>query len=133
MKSIVIAYAGSLVAMLVLDSIWLGFIARNFYREQLGELMLPSPNLGAAAIFYLLYIAAVVILAVLPALNGGPIWPVLARGAVLGLAAYATYDLTNLATIKGWPAAMTLIDLGWGTVLTAIAAGAGLVVARYFS
>jgi uncharacterized membrane protein len=121
------------VTLLVLDGIWLGLVARTFYRNQLGELMLPQPNLAIAAIFYLFFTVAVVMLAVMPALGTGSLLRALLFGAVLGLAAYGTYDITNLSTLKNWPVLVSVVDMAWGTVITAATAGGGYAVARYFS
>ncbi len=132
MKIAALAYAGSFLSLLVLDAIWLGLVARTFYRDQLGELMLPSPNLGVAAVFYLFFAGAIVVLAVLPALSTGSVTTALVYGAILGAAAYGTYDITNLATLRNWPVAMTIIDFCWGTFLTAMSAMVGMLVARTF-
>lgn len=115
-----IAYAAGLVAFLAIDGIWLGVIARGFYRDQLGGLLASQPNFGIAALFYLFYAAAIVILAVSPALKSGSALQALMLGAVLGLAAYGTYDITNMATLKGWPVMMSIVDMAWGTVLTGL-------------
>ncbi|OWV74934.1 hypothetical protein ATY76_26625 [Rhizobium sp. R339] len=130
MKTTLLAYAGVLFTLLVCDGIWLGLVARNFYRDQLGELMLPSPNLAVAALFYLFFAAAVVILAVLPALSAGSVTAALLYGAILGLAAYGTYDITNLATLRNWPLTLSLVDMAWGTVLTALTSAAGYFAVR---
>lgn len=130
MKTTLIAYAGSLATLLCLDAAWLGLIARTFYRDQLGNLMLPSPNLGIAALFYLFFAAAIVILAAQPALQTNSVKVAMAYGLVLGLAAYGTYDITNLATLKNWPVAMTIVDLVWGGVLTAMSAAGGFLAVR---
>ncbi len=127
-----IAYAGTLIAFLAVDAIWLGLVARTFYRDQLGELMLPSPNFAVAAIFYVFFAAAIVFLAVLPGLAAGSLATVIINGAILGLAAYGTYDITNLATLKNWPVIVTIVDMAWGTFLTAFAATGGFLVARLF-
>jgi uncharacterized membrane protein len=132
-KTALAAYAGSLVTLLVLDGIWLGLVARTFYRNQLGDLMLPQPNLGIAAIFYLFFAVAIALLAVTPALGTASLSRALIFGAVLGLAAYGTYDITNLSTLKNWPALVSVVDMAWGTVITAVSAGGGYAVARYFS
>jgi uncharacterized membrane protein len=94
--------------------------------------MADKPVIPAAAVFYLLYIAGLTFLVVLPALAANQLGSAIARGAVLGLLAYGTYDLTNLAIIRGWPVNVTLIDLAWGTVLTAITAGAAFLITRAF-
>lgn len=130
MKTVLIAYAGSFLTLLVCDGIWLGLVARSFYRDQLGALMLPSPNFAVAALFYLFFTAAVVVLAVLPALATGSIATAFLYGAILGLAAYGTYDITNLATLRNWPLAMSLVDMAWGTALTALTAAGGYVAVR---
>ncbi|MEO0996416.1 MAG: DUF2177 family protein [Pseudomonadota bacterium] len=122
------AYLGALVAFLAIDSVWLGFIAAEFYRERIGHLMLAEPNFAAAAAFYLMYLAGIVYLAVAPAVRAGNWRTALARGAALGFVAYGTYDFTNYATLTGWPLDMVLIDLVWGTFLTGTAA-----VASYFA
>ena len=130
MKTALIAYAGTFLTLLVCDGIWLGLIARSFYRDQLGALILPSPNLALAALFYLFFTAAVVVLAVLPALSAGSITTALVHGAILGLAAYGTYDITNLATLRNWPLVMSVVDMAWGTALTALTAAGGYFAVR---
>ncbi|ACS55417.1 DUF2177 family protein [Rhizobium leguminosarum] len=132
MKTSLLAYAGTFLTLLICDGIWLGLIARNFYRDQLGALMLPSPNLAVGALFYLFFAAAVVVLAVLPALSAGSIATAFLHGAILGLAAYGTYDITNLATLRNWPLAMSLVDMVWGTALTALTAAGGYLAVRFF-
>jgi uncharacterized membrane protein len=99
----------------------------------LGDLLRESPNLAVAAAFYLIYLAGLVILAILPAANAGSWLTALALGALLGLVAYGTYDFTNLSTIRDWPALVSVIDLAWGTTLSAIAAVAGYAAVRSFS
>lgn len=133
MKTFGIAYIATLVSFLAIDAIWLGVVARKFYREQLGDLMLPSPNFTVAAVFYLFFAAAIVALAVRPGLEAGSLWTATGYGAVLGLAAYGTYDMTNLSTLKNWPVSLSIVDMTWGTVLTAIATMSGYTVARHFS
>lgn len=132
MKTMGIAYAGTLVSFLLIDAIWLGLVARSFYERQLGDMMLPSPNLVVAAIFYLFFTVAIVVLAVRPGLDARSIWMAAGHAAVLGLAAYGTYDMTNLSTLKNWPVPMTIVDLIWGTVLTSVASACGYTAARYF-
>lgn len=112
-------YIAGLVAFLVIDFIWLKYVALSFYREQIGHLMLDKPNLGIALLFYLVYVVGVVILAVNPALEKGQWTTAVLYGGLLGLVAYGTYDITNLATLKTWPSIVSIIDMIWGTVLTA--------------
>jgi len=130
MKAFGIAYIATLASFLLVDAVWLGLVAKNFYRQQLGDLMLPSPSLGVAAAFYVVFAIAIVILAVLPGLGAGSVWVAIGYGAVLGLAAYGTYDMTNLSTLKGWPASLSIVDMIWGTVLTSIASAFGYAAAR---
>ncbi|WEZ83957.1 DUF2177 family protein [Rhizobium sp. 32-5/1] len=130
MKTFLIAYAGTFTSLLIADAIWLGVVAKTFYRDQLGDMMLPSPNLAIAALFYVFFAGAVVLLAVLPGLKAGSLGIALVYGAVLGLAAYGTYDITNLATLKGWPLTMSLVDMAWGTFVTAFSASCGFLVAK---
>lgn len=133
MKTALIAYAGTFLTLLVADAIWLGVVARTFYREQLGSMMLPSPNFTIAALFYLFFAVAVVILAVMPGVRAGSLLLAIGYGAVLGLAAYGTYDITNLAVLKGWPVIVTVVDMIWGTFVTALCAAAGYMAVRQFS
>lgn len=121
----VIAYAGTLIAFVAVDLIWLGVVAKAFYRAQLGDLLAENYNFGAAALFYLAYPLGVVVFAVVPAFASGSWLEAAVWGAMLGLFAYGTYDLTNLATLRNWPLRLTAIDLLWGTVLTAFAAACG--------
>ena len=116
------AYLVTLVLLAAIDFVWLAFVSRGFYVAQLGDLMRPQPDLLAAALFYAVYAAGITHFATLPAVRGGGWSTALVQGALLGLVAYATYDLSNLATLKGWPMAMTVVDIAWGTVLTALVA-----------
>ena len=125
--SYVFAYAGSAIVFLGLDYIWLSRVARDFYAGSLGSLMRETPDFLAAGIFYLFYIGGIVFFAVMPAES----WKgALLRGAVLGLLAYGTYDMTNLATLKGWPWRMAAVDMAWGMALTSLAALGGYLAAR---
>ena len=124
-----IAFAATALVMAGLDFIWLTSMSGPFYRRLLGHLMAPSPNMTAAVVFYLLYIAGILVFAVRPALASGDWRQALMLGALLGLVAYATYDLTNLATMKDWPLSVTLVDMAWGAFLTGLAASAGALAA----
>lgn len=118
------AYAATALAMLALDASWLGLIAQALYQQGIGHLMAPQPRLGIAALFYLVYPLGLVIFAVAP--RPATAWrPTLRAGALFGFFAYATYDLTNLATLKDWPIGLSLIDVAWGSLASALAAGAG--------
>lgn len=119
-----IAYVSTAVVFLALDAIWLGTMADRLYRPAMGSIMLERFALAPAAAFYLIYIAGVVVFAVAPALQSGRWTTALGYGAMLGLLAYATYDLTNQATLKDWSWTVTIADLCWGTFVTAVSAAA---------
>lgn len=125
--SIARAYVGALLAFCVMDAIWLGVVATDFYFDALGDLLRVDPNWPAAALFYLGYIAGVVYFAVLPITPEGGWKAAAKRGALLGLLAYATYDMTNLATLVGWSLKVSLVDMVWGMVITGTAATAGFL------
>lgn len=110
-------YALALPIFFAIDLLWLGLVAKNFYATQIGFLMKEKVNWPAALIFYLLFIVGVVFFVVQPGLEKGVWWHVLLAGMLFGLITYATYDLTNLATVKNWPIVVTLVDLLWGAVL----------------
>jgi uncharacterized membrane protein len=126
------AFIGSGLAMAALDAIWLTQVGPRLYRPAIGELLADRPDMRAAIAFYLIYVSGIVFLAVGPALRDGSLMRATIAGAVLGLVAYATYDLTNQATLRVWPLHVTLIDVAWGTLLTATAAAAGYWLAARF-
>ena len=130
MTRYLILYAACAAIFFPLDFIWLSLTAKNLYRRELGDLLLEQPNLLIAAGFYLAYIAGVVILVAAPA--DGDLVKALLTGAVLGFVAYGTYDLTNLSTLRGFTPTIAVIDMAWGTILTATTATAGVWIARWF-
>ena len=125
MQKFAIAYGASAAVFLVFDFIWLSLASRFLYRPQLGSLLSDNPNLVIAAAFYLIYVVGVVVFAVLPAHEGRSWLLALGFGALLGLVAYGTYDITNLATLRDWPIIVSVVDLAWGIFVTASAAMAG--------
>lgn len=125
LRSFATAYGAAALVFLALDALWLGTMAARLYRPILGPLMRGQPDLLAAAAFYGLYLAGLVVLVIAPAVAGGRVGTALARGALFGLVAYATYDLTNQATLQGWSWRITLVDLAWGTFVTGVACAAG--------
>ena len=131
MRSVIVAYISGLVVMVALDFCWLTLAARTLYKPGIGDLMADKPALLPAALFYLLFIAGMTYLVTLPALPNG-LGFAASRGAVLGLTAYATYDLTAQAVLRNWPVSITVIDIVWGTVLTTIAATAATFLAGKF-
>jgi uncharacterized membrane protein len=114
-------------AFAILDAVWLKSMSK-FYRNHLGHLMADKPHLGYAVAFYVLYIAGILFFALTPALDGGTWLTALGFGAALGTFAYATYDLTNAATLKDWPLSIVVADILWGAVLTGLATLAGWLV-----
>ncbi|MEI6864183.1 MAG: DUF2177 family protein [Candidatus Adlerbacteria bacterium] len=112
-------YAIALPVFFAIDMVWLGLVAKGFYKSQIGFLMKPDVNWTAAIIFYLLFIVGLVLFVIAPAIEKGSWVHALLFGALFGLVCYATYDLTNLATLKDWPFLITIVDLAWGAVLAA--------------
>ena len=124
------AYIATALSFLGCDMVWLSLSASRLYRPRIGALLLDDFSLAPAIAFYLIYIGGILVFATAPARATGRATVALARGALLGFVAYATYDLTNQATLRGWSTIITLADLGWGTVLTGIAASLGFRIAR---
>ncbi len=112
-------YAVALTAFLIIDLIWLGVVARSFYQAQMGHLMRANVNWTAAIVFYLIFVSGIVVLVVWPAIERQSLTHAIVLGALLGLVTYAAYDLTNLATLQGFPLTVAVVDLMWGTVLCA--------------
>ena len=110
-------YAVAFIAFLIIDLIWLGVVARSFYQAQMGHLMRANVNWVAAITFYLIFVAGIVVLVVWPAIEQKSLAQAIVLGAVLGLVTYAAYDLTNLATLEGFPITVAIVDLVWGAVL----------------
>ncbi|MFA7285358.1 MAG: DUF2177 family protein [Candidatus Paceibacterota bacterium] len=110
-------YAIALPVFFIIDMIWLGLVAKNFYRDQIGHLLKPDVNWGAAILFYCLFVFGLILFVIEPALSKNSPTHALVFGALFGLITYATYDLTNLATMKDWPLLVTVVDLVWGAVL----------------
>ena len=130
---LLIVYGLTVVGFLAIDAVWLTTMTGAFYKPRLGSLLLDKPDLVTALGFYLLYCGGIVGLAVRPGLQSGEWTEALWRGALLGLVAYGTYDLTNQATLKGWSVELTIVDMIWGTVLTGAAASFATVATRYFT
>lgn len=132
MKTYAIAYVATALVFLAVDAIWLTVAAQRLYRPLMGEMLLDSFRLVPAALFYFIYIAGIVVFAISPALATDRWTTATTHGAFLGLFAYATYDLTNQATLRNWPLTVTIADLCWGTFLTASAATIGFLITRAF-
>ena len=124
-------YFSTLFVFFAVDMLWLGVIARTFYKKQLGFLMSPDVNWYAAIVFYFLFIFGVLVFVVIPGIKENALPLMLVKAALFGLITYATYDLTNLATVKNWPLIITIIDLIWGMVLTTIVSLAGFFAGKW--
>ena len=123
-------YTLTFLVFLGIDFIWLAKVAPNFYRSNIGHLMTDKPNLIAAFVFYLLFIVGIIIFAVVPGLNNNSVKTAAIFGALYGFFTYATYDLTNLATLKDWPLNVTIVDLVWGTLLSLTVAVSGYYIGQ---
>lgn len=129
-RTLLIAAVAMLILMAIADFVWLNTAIKWLYRPKIGHLLADRPNLVAAVAFYLLYGAGVAALVLRPAVASGSVGSALLWGAVFGLVAYGTYDLTNHATLRDWSPTVTVIDMAWGTVLTACTSAAGLWIAQ---
>lgn len=128
---IIAVYLVSVVVFFAIDMVWLGVVARSFYKNRLGELLGPV-NWTAAIIFYLIFLVGLLIFATAPALDAGSLTHAMLFGALFGFFTYATYDLTNLATLKNWPLSVVFVDMLWGTVLSLSVASLTFLVAQQF-
>jgi uncharacterized membrane protein len=128
-----ILYLSTAVVFFAIDLIWLGLMNSRFYKPQLAGLMSDKVNWLPAILFYLLFIVGVVLLVVLPAIEHGSWINAMLLGGLLGMVAYATYDLTNLASIKNWPIVVTIVDIVWGTILAATVATISYFIAKALS
>lgn len=121
-------FIAAALIFLAVDLVWLGFVAKSIYVAEIGGLLRKRPDLLAAGAFYLLYIAGLTLFVTRPALADGGALRAMLMGGAFGLVAYATYDLTNLATLEGFTARIALIDMAWGTFVTALAAGGAVAI-----
>jgi len=133
MLKFITAYAATALVFLGVDFIWLSRLATRFYSENLGHLLMEKPNLAAAGAFYAFFAVGIVLFAVAPALKAESFGTAILSGALFGFFAYATYDMTNYATLRDWPVVVVAVDVAWGTFLSAISAAAGYGVARMVS
>ena len=124
-------YIVTFVGFMAIDMVWLAVVARGFYREKLGFLLSDQPNWWAAISFYLLFVVGLLVFVIAPGLQTGSLRRTLLLGAFFGLVTYATYDLTNHATIKNWPWIVTLVDMMWGAVLATMVSCLGYLVGRW--
>ncbi len=125
-------YAATVPVFFIIDMLWLGVVAKDFYRESLKHLMRPSVNWVAVIGFYLMFIVGILIFAVVPALRRESLAGAFLYGGLFGFFTYATYDLTNLATLVDWPLKMTFVDIVWGTVLCSAVSAVSYFIGRSF-
>lgn len=130
MTRIAVAYITTAIIFAALDFLWLSKMGSALYRPIIGEIMAPEPRMAPAVLFYLIFIAGLVYFAVLPGLAAGSWQVALVKGAALGFVAYATYDLTNQATLSVWSSKITLFDLAWGTFVSGVGAASGCAITR---
>ena len=132
-KTVLIAYVLTFIVFLAVDMLWLGIVARNIYRKYLGNFLSDTVNWTAAFIFYLLFVVGISIFAIYPAVSKDSVSNAILLGALFGFFTYATYDMTNLATLKGWPLPIVIIDIIWGSVLSAIVSLSGFYIVKLIS
>jgi uncharacterized membrane protein len=125
-------YGGIAAVMVVLDMLWLGVIAKSWYQQGIGHLMAAQPNMLIGLLFYLLFPVGLLVFAVLPSIDEQGWLNAALLGALFGFFAYATYDITNLATLRNWPLALSVVDTLWGSLVSGLAAGAGKAVHLHF-
>lgn len=133
MKTFLISYVSVLIPMLVLDGLWLAITLKSFYSPKLEHLTANAPSFTPAVIFYILYAFGLAVLIVLPALQGNfSLLKVFLYGALMGLIAYAAYDLTNQATLRDWPIVVTVVDMVWGAILSGVVSTLAVYVTKTF-
>ncbi len=130
---LILSYFLTALVFFAVDMVWLGFIAKGFYRKHLGGFLSDQVNWTAAIVFYLLFIVGIFIFVILPAIEKGSLLRAIGLGAFFGIITYATYDLTNLATLKNWPILIVMVDIAWGAVLTSIVSAAGYGIVKWLS
>lgn len=126
----VVVYFTILLPFGLLDAVWLSLMGPRLYKPTLGDILLANVNIPAAVAFYLIYPIGIMVFATLPALKAGSIAPALMYGALFGALAYGTYDLTNQATLRNWTLQLTLADMAWGTIASALAGAASYYLTR---
>lgn len=124
-------YGITTIVFFAFDFVWLSTATSRLYKPMLGDLLAEKPLLGVAAVFYLVYVVGILVFAVMPGLQEGAVLGALWRGALFGFLAYATYDLSNLSTLRGWSWQISVIDMVWGTTLNSVVAVAGFYAGRW--
>jgi len=133
LRSIIFSYLLTFIVFLMIDMLWLGIIAKNTYQKYLGGFLTDNVNWTAAIIFYFIYVVGISIFVIYPSINKGSVYQAILMGALFGFFTYATYDLTNLATLKGWPLPIVFIDIIWGSVLSAIVSISGFYIVKWLT
>ena len=129
-KCLIIATIIASIIFLIIDVVWLSLATRSFYRPLIGNLLTDKPVMWAAALFYILYVLGMSLVVIQPCINSGNLIKTLYTGFIFGLVAYGTYNLTNMAVLKGWSTTVTFVDMFWGGSLTAVSATSGLYLAK---
>jgi len=130
-KKAILLYVMTVPVFFLIDMVWLGAVAKKFYRRHLGDFLAPRFNWPAAIIFYLLFIVGILVFAVLPGLERSSFSHTLVMGVLFGFFTYATYDLTNLATMAGWPISVVFVDIIWGMVLSGSVAAVSFLLGKH--
>ena len=129
-KCLIVATVIASIIFLIIDVIWLSFATKSFYRPLIGNLLSEKPVMWAAALFYLIYVLGMATVVIQPCIDSGSIFKTIYTGFIFGLVAYGTYNLTNMAVLKGWSPTVTFVDMFWGGSLTALSASTGLYIAK---
>ena len=129
-KCMLVATLIASIIFLIIDIIWLSFATKSFYRPLIGNLLTDKPVMWAAALFYILYVLGMALVVIQPCLDSASLYKTVYTGFIFGLVAYGTYNLTNMAVLKGWSPTVTFVDMFWGGSLTAISATTGLYLAK---
>lgn len=130
MKLIMLSTIFAALIFLIIDIIWLSYSVKAFYRPNIGHLLLEKPVMWAAILFYSIYVIGLAIVIIEPSINSNDLYKTMIKSFVFGLVAYGTYNLTNMATVKGWSPAVTFVDMFWGGTLTMISSNLGMYIAR---
>ncbi|MFN3868201.1 MAG: DUF2177 family protein [Hyphomicrobiaceae bacterium] len=130
---VAVAYIATLLTFVLIDAVWLSRMASVLYKPTMGDMLLDQFRVAPAVVFYLMFAAGLVYFAVWPGLDAGSWRVALVHGALIGAMAYATYDLTNHATLRNWSTTMTVVDIIWGATLSALSAVSGYLAASYFA
>lgn len=130
-SKLIISYVLTFAVFFIIDMAWLGFVAKDIYKKYLGNLLSDNVNWAAAIVFYLLFVVGIFIFAIMPSIDKNSLQSAIILGALFGFFTYATYDLTNLATLKDWSLTIVFIDIIWGAVLTSIVSTAGFYIVQY--